>query len=160
MHQIRTIVAIKVQRIWRKFFKYTVIPRRQHHLELSVTYIIQKACRGYLDRKKILADRNQQKMELNFEYFDKIRHEMQFDAVIKIGYQYKRYQAKKRKKRMDAEARKLAAKGKNKYGVPNKTTFKKAGTVVKNVTAALGKAAPSPKGAPLAAGGASVKAVN
>ena len=69
-------------------------------------------------------------MELTFEYFDKIRHEMQFDAVIKIGYRYSKYAKRKRIKAMEAEARKLAAKTKNKYG-----KFKKAGTAVKTINA-------------------------
>ena len=29
VHEIRTIVAIKLQRIWRNYYKYTVVPRRQ-----------------------------------------------------------------------------------------------------------------------------------
>ena len=67
-------------------------------------------------------------MELNFEYFERIKNQMERDAIIKITYAMKKFARKRRIKRMEAEARKLAAKTKGgKYG----KTFKKAGTVAK-----------------------------
>jgi hypothetical protein len=56
-------------------------------------------------------------MELAFKFFDKIKLEMERDAVIKIAYHMRKFFKKLRLKRMEAEARKLAAKDKNsKYG--------------------------------------------
>ena len=49
-------------------------------------------------------------MELTFEFFDRIKADMQKDAIIKIIYRMKKHSKKMRKKRMDAEAKKLAAK--------------------------------------------------
>jgi len=56
---------------------------------------------------------------------------MRTDLHYKVLLRYKLWQDKKRKKRMEAEAKKLNAKKTNKYG--NK--FKKAGTTVKTVNA-------------------------
>lgn len=56
---------------------------------------------------------------------------MRTDLAYKVLLRYKLWQAKKRKKRMEAEARKLNAKKTNKYG--NK--IKKAGTTIKAVNA-------------------------
>jgi hypothetical protein len=56
---------------------------------------------------------------------------MRTDLHYKVLLRYKLWQAKKRKKRMETEARKLAAKKTNKYG----TKFKKATTTVKTVNA-------------------------
>ena len=67
---------------------------------------------------------------------------MRTDLHYKVLLRYKIWQDKKRKKRMEAEAKKLNAKKTNKYG--NK--FKKAGTTVKAVNAIskpVSKPAPS-----------------
>ena len=97
------------------------MPNRQRKRERGVVSIIQKVCRGYIARKKVLVDRNHQKMELAFEFFDKIKFKMEEDAVYRIVYQFRKYCKVKRRERMEAEARKLASKsGKTKFGAKAK----------------------------------------
>jgi Ulp1 family protease len=88
-----------------------------------VIHIIQKSCRGYLGRKRVLADRNQQKMELTFEYFDSIRQKMERDAGLILRYYLIKYCLKRRKKRLDKLAREEAAKNKKgKFGTRRSTS--------------------------------------
>lgn len=90
---------------------------------MAVAGIIQKACRGYLDRKKILSARNHQKMNLHFQYFEKVKYKMEFDAVIKIVYNMKKYARKKIRRREELAAKKAAAKGKKKNSFQRKATM-------------------------------------
>lgn len=55
-------------------------------------------------------------MELTFAYFEKIKREMEFDAIIKIIYRMKKYAKKKIRRREELAAKKAAAAKKNKYG--------------------------------------------
>ena len=74
MHEIRTVVAIKFQRVWRKYYRNVVKPRKQRESEMAVAHVVQKALRGYLGRKKILMDRRQQVMNKHFEYFEQMKN--------------------------------------------------------------------------------------
>jgi hypothetical protein len=47
-------------------------------------------------------------MELNFEFFGKIKYDMEFDAVVKIAYSMKKF-ARKMSRRRAEKAAKLAA---------------------------------------------------
>ena len=78
-----------------------------------------------------MVERNEQKAEITYQYFKDINIRMRTDLHYKVLLRYKLWQDKKRKKRMEAEAKKLNAKKTNKYG--NK--IKKAGTTVKLINA-------------------------
>ena len=65
-------------------------------------------------RKSVVHDRNHQKMKLNFDYFAKVKYDMEFDAVVKIVYSMKKYARKKIRRREELAAKKAAAKGKKK----------------------------------------------
>ena len=83
-----------------------MLPRRQRARELSVVHIIQKSCRGYLDRKKISNDRQYQKMLLNFDYFDKVKAKMVEDNARFIFYYIKKHFYKMREVRAKEYAKK------------------------------------------------------
>ena len=110
--------------------------------ELEVVNLIQKCCRGYIHRRKIMIERNEQKAEITYQYFKDIDVRMRTDLHYKLMLRYKIWQNKMRIKRMKAAEKKEADKKKNKYG----SKFKKAGTTVKTVNAItkpVSKAAPS-----------------
>lgn len=90
-----------------------------------------------------MVERNEQKAEITYQYFRDINIRMRTDLHYKVLLRYKLWQDKKRKKRMEAEAKKLNAKKTNKYG----TKFKKAGTTVKTVNA-ITKAVSKPNQSP------------
>ena len=75
-HQVKDRSARMIQRNWKRFFRTVVIPYRRRAAQKRVALSIQKVMRGYLGRKHMTADRNQQKMEQNFAFFDAIRDEM------------------------------------------------------------------------------------
>ena len=56
-------------------------------------------------------------MNLNFQYFEKIKYEMEFDAIVKIVYAMKKYTRKTIRRREELKAKKAAAKGKKKPGL-------------------------------------------
>lgn len=51
VHEIRTVVATKFQRVWRRYYRNTVLPRKHAERVRAVILVVQKACRGYLGRK-------------------------------------------------------------------------------------------------------------
>ena len=57
VHRIRTSVAIRVQRLWRRYYDNIVLPRKQEIREQDGAPIVQKALRGYLARKMIKSDK-------------------------------------------------------------------------------------------------------
>jgi len=97
------------------------VPRRQLARERAVAWIVQKAGRGYLARKKIKRERDHQKMELTFDYFAEIKARMELHSVQFLEYHLKKFLVKRRlKKQKQAEAKAAAAK-KNKWGKTGKT---------------------------------------
>tara|TARA_B110000285_G_C14907006_1_gene506041 strand:+ start:574 stop:771 length:198 start_codon:yes stop_codon:yes gene_type:complete len=61
-------------------------------------------------------------MKLNFEYFAKVKYDMEFDAVVKIVYNMKKYTRKVIRRREELKAKKAAAKGKKKPGMKRRAT--------------------------------------
>lgn len=55
-------------------------------------------------------------MNLHFQYFERVKYEMEFDAIIKIIYAMKKYTRKKIRRREELAAKKAAAKAKKKGG--------------------------------------------
>ena len=99
-----------------------MVPRRQLARERAVAWIVQKAGRGYLARKRIKRERDHQKMELTFDYFAEIRARMELHAVQFLEYHVRKFLEKRRaKKKKQAEAKAAAAK-KNKWGKTGKTS--------------------------------------
>ena len=65
-------------------------------------------------------------MELNFIYFEKVKYELEYDAVVKIVYHMKKYTKKMVRRRAELAAKKAAAKGKKKGFVRRGTVAPKA----------------------------------
>ena len=98
VHEIRTVVAIKIQRLWRSYYTSAVLPRRQAQRERAVVPIIQKACRGYLDRRGVHQQRMELKADETYEYFQQVGEKLRVDTGRFIRYYadkwFKRVRAK------------------------------------------------------------------
>lgn len=142
VHEIRTVVAIKWQRLWRRYYRRVVEPRKQRERELAVVTIIQKSCRGYLSRRRTQIERADQIIEQNYQYFRAMRQKAEFPAAVMIYIHMKRWYAKlraKRLKEMERKARMQNAKGKGKKGAPKKKPAAKPAAATAPKTAAGGK---------------------
>ncbi len=112
VHEIRVLVAIKIQRLWRVYYRRVVLPGRQKRSEREVVILVQSCLRGYSTRKGLATERSQQKMELAFEYFEGIKRKMEDDAILKILFRLKKFSRAKRLKRLSFMQEKQNAKGK------------------------------------------------
>mmetsp|Transcript_15433 Transcript_15433/g.23737 ORF Transcript_15433/g.23737 Transcript_15433/m.23737 type:complete len:265 (+) Transcript_15433:891-1685(+) len=112
VHEIRVLVAIKIQRLWRTYYRRIVLPGRQKRSEREVVILIQSCVRGYVTRRGLASERNHQKMELTFEYFEQIKRKMEEDAILKILFRLKKFSRAKRLKRLSFMQEKQNAKGK------------------------------------------------
>ena len=79
---------------------------------------------------KYKLDVEEMKRNQVFDYFAKIKYDMEHDAIVKIKYQMKKFLLKMNRKRLEAEFKKASKKKPktNKYGNPinrNKTVAAK-----------------------------------
>ena len=79
---------------------------------MSVVTQIQSCLRGFIDRRQLLLERNQQKMNLNYEYFSNIKKQIEDDAILKVMFFIRKLSRKKKLKRMSFMQEKHNAKGK------------------------------------------------
>lgn len=101
------------------------MPRQQQARERGVINLLQKVGRGYLARKRIQHDRDNQKMELTFEYFENIKRNYEFNAGLILAYYMKKHLKKMKAKRAKAAAAKAAKSKKGgKFGKTAKAVAK------------------------------------
>ena len=80
-----------------------LIPRQRKKMQKKVSPLIQGYLRGYTTRMKHKMEVEEMKRDKVYEYFAKIKYEMEHDAIVKIKYQMKKFMNRMRRKRMEAE---------------------------------------------------------
>ena len=98
VYRIRTTAAIRIQRCWRRYYRQVVMPRQQAWRERQVVGLIQKCCRGWIARRKLLHERAEQKADLTYEYFMKIEEKLRVDTGLFIRYYADKWWRKVKKK--------------------------------------------------------------
>jgi hypothetical protein len=68
-----------------------LLPQRLKSQQYKVVTTVQKFCRGFISRKKTEKLRNQQKMQITFDYFEQKRQELENDAYMVIQNRLRLY---------------------------------------------------------------------
>jgi hypothetical protein len=127
----RDNAARYIQRVYKRYRMISMVPKAWRKFKNDRITRIQKFIRGYLAYKSVFSERFNTKLKTNFDYFDKIKYQLQENAQIKIRYYWLR------KKRLDQERKEQEAK-KKKNGKNNKR-----GSLVKKNTL-INRNPPSP----------------
>jgi hypothetical protein len=102
VHAIRTIAAYRIQLCWKIIWLAKIRPERLITRHIDKVLFVQRVCRGYLGRRTIIYERSEQKVNETYEYFKKVRLDMETTAIITIVYYWKRWVRRKKVKRMKA----------------------------------------------------------
>eukprot|EP00347_Sterkiella_histriomuscorum_P023211 403335526 len=89
--QDRVKGALVIQKIWKRYILYKVMPNIIKFTKRQASVKIQKYLKSYLAKKQVDDKRKLQKLNQNFEYFDKIRKDLETELARKVWDQWRRY---------------------------------------------------------------------
>lgn len=113
MRERRNKAAKYIQRIWKRYRMVTMVPKAWRKFKYDRLARIQKFLRGYMVFKRVFNEINDKKLKSNFEFFDRIKHDLHENAQIKIRYhwlKHKKQLAMKKEAEMNKKNKGKSAK--------------------------------------------------
>eukprot|EP00347_Sterkiella_histriomuscorum_P015560 403356568 len=89
--QDRVKGALVIQKIWKRYILYKVMPNIIQFTKRQASVKIQKYLKSYLAKKQVDDIRKLKKLNQHFEYFDKIRKDLETELARKVWDQWRRY---------------------------------------------------------------------
>lgn len=101
MNVKRTIAALRIQFAFKLYYLAVAKPRKVFKISQDNVKLIQKVCRGYLHRKKIINSLSDQRISDTYAYFKDMRLIIQENSIRFIIYYWRKYVDRMRQKRYE-----------------------------------------------------------
>jgi len=93
--ELRTKAASMIQKNFRLFRRWNVIPKLMRSRKNNSAEIIQKYLKGYIVSRRLYHQIQQNKIDQNYNFFSDLRHRLEQSAAKTIKLYYIRYKIKK-----------------------------------------------------------------
>ena len=89
--EILNETAKKIQRCWKRYRIFTLIPKTLKFRRNKANITIQKHMRGYKNFVKFREILRNKRLNSNFKYFTKMREKLELDTVVKLQYNVRKF---------------------------------------------------------------------